>query len=145
MDRGFSYGGDWMPHPNTEVENEKNKRFAEIYVFEQTGNATKSYLQMCEEFNIEQTQNYGSQRSAASKYFRKPEVQKYIRQFRAEAQEKYDVRKEEIVLALQDIAFDTDNYKKDRLAALKQLTDIGGFAEQNINLKADSSINVVIE
>lgn len=134
-----------MPHSNTEVENEKNKRFAEIYVFEQTGNATKSYQQLCAEFNIEQNQQRSSQRAAASRYFRKPEVQSYIRQFRAEAQEKYDVRKEEIVLALQDIAFDTDNYKKDRLAALKQLTDIGGFAESNINLKADTKLEVVIE
>lgn len=134
-----------MPRANSEVENEKNKRFAEIYVFEQTGNATKSYLQMCEEFNIELNQNYDSLRTSASRYFRRPEVQKYIREFRAEAQEKYDVRKEEIVLALQDIAFDTDNYKKDRLAALKQLTDIGGFAEKNVNLKADSKLEVVIE
>lgn len=134
-----------MPHSNPDVENEKNKRFAEIYLFEHTGNQIQSYLQMCEEFNIEQNQQRSSQRAAASRYFRKPEVQKYIRQFRAEAQEKYDVRKEEIVLALQDIAFDTDNYKKDRLAALKQLTDIGGFAEKNVNLKADSKLEVVIE
>ena len=139
----FSYGGDYMP--NKDCENAKSKRFAEIYVFEQTGNQVQSYIQMCKEFNIEQTQNYVYQRQAASKYFRKPEVQEYIRQFRAEAQEKYDVRKEEIVIALQDIAFDTDNYKKDRLAALKQLTDIGGFAESNINLKADTKLEVVIE
>ena len=134
-----------MPHANKENEDAKSKRFAEIYVFEHTGNQIQSYLQLCDEFNIKQTQQPNSQRAAASKYFRKPEVQSYIRQFRAEAQEKYDVRKEEIVLALQDIAFDTDNYKKDRLAALKQLTDIGGFAESNINLKADTKLEVVIE
>lgn len=134
-----------MPHSNKDNETQKNKRFAEIYVFEQTGNATKSYQQLCQEFNIKQTQNYGSQRSAASKYFRKPEVQKFIEEYRAEAQEKYDVRKEEIVLALQEIAFDEDNCKKDRLAALKQLTDIGGFTEQKVNLKADTTLEVVIE
>lgn len=85
-----------MPYTNKDIEDAKSKRFAEIYLFEHTGNQIQSYLQMCEEFNIEQNQQRSSQRAAASRYFRKPEVQKYIRQFRAEAQEKYDVRKEEI-------------------------------------------------
>ena len=55
------------------------------------------------------------------------------------------MRKEEITLALQDIAFDTDVGIKDRLTALKQLTDIGGFATQNLNLDAKANIEVVIE
>ena len=134
-----------MPHSNKENEDAKNKRFAEIYVFEHTGNQIKSYLQLCDEFNIAQSQQPNSQRGAASRFFRKPEVQKYIRKFRDEAQEKYNVRKEEITLALQDIAFDTDVGIKDRLTALKQITDIGGFATQNLNLDAKANIEVVIE
>lgn len=59
--------------------------------------------------------------------------------------EKHDVHKEEIVLALQDIAFDEGNGVKDRLSALKQLTDIGGFATQNVNLNTKADIEVVIE
>lgn len=128
-----------------EFSEASKKRFAEIYVFEKTGNVTQAYRQLCEEFGIKISDITNTQTATACRLFRNPIVQKYVRQFRAEAQEKYDVRKEEIVLALQDIAFDTDNYKKDRLAALKQLTDIGGFAEKNVNLKADSKLEVVIE
>lgn len=127
------------------AEDEKDKRFAEIYVFEHTGNALQSYLQLIDEYGMKQRQSPSNQRSAAAKYCRKPNVQRHIQECRQEAQEKYDVQKTEIVLALQDIAFDKGYGVKDRLTALKQLTDIGGFATQNVNLNTKADIEVVIE
>lgn len=126
-------------------EDDKDKRFAEIYIFEHPGNATQSYLQLIDEYGMQQKRSRSSQRSSASKYYRKPNVQRHIQECRQEAQEKYDVQKTEIVLALQDIAFDEGNGVKDRLSALKQLTDIGGFATQNVNLNTKADIEVVIE
>lgn len=130
---------------NRKAEDEKDKRFAEIYVFEHTGNIKQSYLQLIDEYGMKQKQSPDSLRGVASRYYRKPNVQRHIQECRQEAQEKYDVHKEEIVLALQDIAFDEGYGVKDRLTALKQLTDIGGFATQNINLNAKADIEVVIE
>ncbi len=130
---------------NKQSEDEKDKRFAEIYVFEHPGNIIQSYLQLLAEYNIQQKQSIDGQRSSASKYCRKPNVQRHIQECRQEAQEKYDVQKTEIVLALQDIAFDEGYGVKDRLSALKQLTDIGGFATQNVNLNTKADIEVVIE
>lgn len=127
------------------AEDEKDRRFAEIYVFEHTGNATQSYLQLIDEYGMKQRQSPANQRSSASKYYRKPNVQRHIQECRQEAQEKYDVHKEEIVLALQDVAFDENYGVKDRLMALKQLTDIAGLSTQNINLNAKADIEVVIE
>lgn len=126
-------------------EDDKDRRFAEIYVFEHTGNAIQSYLQLLEEYGMQQKQAPNSQRGAASRYYRKPNVQRHIQECRQEAQEKHDVQKTEIVLALQDIAFDEGYGVKDRLSALKQLTDIGGFATQNVNLNTKADIEVVIE
>ena len=128
-----------------QAEDEKDKRFAEIYVFEHTGNAIQSYLQLLAEYNIQYKQSLQSLKGVASRYSRKPNVQRHIQECRQEAQEKHDVHKEEIVLALQDIAFDEGNGVKDRLSALKQLTDIGGFATQNVNLNTKADIEVVIE
>ncbi len=130
---------------NKKAEDEKDKRFAEIYVFEHTGNALQSYLQLVDEYGIEQKQSPSNQRSSACRFYHKPNVQRHIQKCRQEAQEKHDVQKTEIVLALQDIAFDEGNGVKDRLTALKQLTDIGGFATQNVNLNTKADIEVVIE
>lgn len=123
----------------------RDRRFAEIYVFEKTGNKVQSYIQLLKELGIESNANYESKCKYAVEKFRKPSVQKYVREFQIEAQKKFDVRKEEIVITLQNIAFDESNTMKNRLAALKQLTDIGGFAQQNVNLNADTKLEVVIE
>lgn len=130
---------------NRKAEDEKDKRFAEIYVYEHTGNIKQSYLQLIDEYGMKQKQSPDSLRGCASRYYRKPNVQRHIQECRQEAQEKHDVQKTEIVLALQDIAFDEGYGVKDRLSALKQLTDIGGFATQNVNLNTKADIEVVIE
>lgn len=126
----------------------KAKRFAEIYLYEHCGNVTASYRQLQEEFKDKNEEiTYSGLRSQGARYYRKPWVQEALAKERALAQEMHEVRKEEIVSHLKDIAFDESEETtiKDRLAALKQLTDIGGFATQNIKMDAKADIEVVIE
>lgn len=132
-----------MAKQTKQLKEAKAKRFAEIYLYEHCGNISKSYIQLCKEFNCEASE--ASIRSAASRYFRYPEVQKAVQEERKVAAELYAIDKTEIVGNLKQIAYDEDNYSKDRLAALKQLTEIAGYATQNVNLQAKADIEVVIE
>lgn len=135
-----------MSNQTPDTKQAKAKRFAEIYLYEHCGNVTQSYMQLLEESGDKQDITYGGLRTQSSKYYRKPWVQEALIEERRLAQEMFDVRKEEIVSHLKEIAFDESNISdKDRLAALKQLTDIGGFAAQNVNLNAKADIEVVIE
>lgn len=132
----------------TESEKQsKAKRFAEIFCYEQCGNVTKSYLQLMierKETTIE-TANIKNVRCQAYRYFKHDYVREAVEEERKTARELYQVNKEEIISNLKEIAFDEDSGNRDRLAALKQLTDIGGFATQNINMNAKADIEVVIE
>lgn len=132
-----------MPNQVQELKDAKAKRFAEIYLYEHCGNITKSYIQMAKEYGIDYTDS--GVNSVASRYFRYPEVQKAVQEERKVAAELYAIDKTEIVGALKQIAYDDGNYSKDRLAALKQLTEIAGYATQNVNLQAKADIEVVIE
>lgn len=132
-------------NPNDEEKYARAKRFAEIYLYEHCGNLAKSYLQLMEERNDIVNKNSYSIRSQAHRYFQLPYVQEAVAKEREAAQAAFDVRKEEIVSNLKEIAFNSDIGNKDRLAALKQLTDIGGFATQKLNLDAKANIEVVIE
>ena len=64
---------------------------------------------------------------------------------REQSQAVFDIRKEEIVANLKELAFDDATDSRTRLASLRQLTDIAGLATQNINLNAKADIEVVIE
>lgn len=136
-----------MSNQTKDTKAAKAKRFAEIYLYEHCGNVTASYLQLMEESGGSDKITYSGLRSQAARYYRKPWVQAALEEERKLAQAMHEVRKEEIVSHLKDIAFDEspDSLKKDRLAALKQLTEIGGFATQNINMAAKADIEVVIE
>lgn len=131
---------------NKETEAARAKRFAEIFVYEHPGNIAASYRQLQSEMPPKQTPTTTKCRNQNFyRYFQKPMVQKYIAQEREKAQEAYDIRKDEIVANLQQIAFDESSKPKDRLAALKQLTDLGGLTTQNVNLQAKADLEVVIE
>lgn len=136
-----------MPNQVQELKDAKAKRFAEIYLYEHCGNITKSYAQLRQEFiGLDLDNSSGtSMKQAASRYFRYPEVQKAVQEERKVAAELYAIDKTEIVGNLKQIAYDEDNSNKDRLAALKQLTEIAGYATQNVNLQAKADIEVVIE
>lgn len=125
-----------------ELTEEKARRFAEIYVFETFGNASAAFKQMYEELGLELP---SSIRRQASEYLNQPKVLRHVEHFRKVAREQYAVDKDEIVSRLKELAFDRDKSDKTALAALKQLTDMGGFAQQNINLNATQEYKVVIE
>lgn len=122
-----------------ELINAKAKRFAEIYVFEQLGNASAAYRQMIDEFGLEQP---NSVRYCAYVFLNKPYVKKWVEHYREEAREQFAVDKDEIVASLKELAFDRDNSDKTRLTALKQLTDMGGFATHNVNVHGSQDIVV---
>lgn len=132
-----------MPHQVQEFKDAKAKRFAEIYLYEHCGNISKSFKQLYEEFGIKYSE--ASYEKAASRYFRTPEVQKAVQEERKVAAELYAIDKTEIVGNLKQIAYNEDNGNRDRLAALKQLTEIAGYATQNVNLQAKADIEVVVE
>lgn len=137
-----------MSNQTEDTKQAKAKRFAEIYLYEHCGNVTASYRQLLEEFKDKLGEvTYSGLRTQAARYYRKSWVQEALAEERKLAQEMHEIRKEEIVSNLKDIAFDesSETSKKDKLAALKQLTDIGGFATQNINMAAKADIEVVIE
>lgn len=83
--------------------------------------------------------------SNASTAFRDEKVKANIAKLEEEAQKFYDIKKEAIISQLQDIATDDETSKRDKLTALKQLTDIGGFATQKVDLNAKADIEVIIE
>lgn len=128
-----------MPHQTEELTEAKAQRFAEIYVYEQLGNATAAYRQMYEELGLEVP---GNTRCHASRYLTKPFVKKWVEHYREEAREQFAVDKDEIVASLKELAFDRDNSDKTRLTALKQLTDMGGFATHNVNVSGSQDIVV---
>lgn len=136
-----------MANQVQELKDAKAKRFAEIYLYEHCGNISKSYEQLQRELmgvDLDKSSCH-SINQAASRYFRYPEVQKAVQEERKVAAELYAIDKTEIVGNLKQIAFNEDNNNKDRLAALKQLTEIAGYATQNVNLQAKADIEVVIE
>ena len=134
-----------MASQSNESKAARATRFAEIYLFEHPGNITRSYEQLVEEYKDAEKDTYTVWRSAASKYFKKKDVQKAISDLREQSQAVFDIRKEEIVANLKELAFDDATDSRTRLASLRQLTDIAGLATQNINLNAKADIEVVIE
>ena len=132
---------------NQEEKESRAKRFAEIYLYEHPGNYTRAYEQFQKEFRISVNSwlKDSSIRCMASRYANTDEVRRAIAAERERAAKLYAIDKEEIVANLMQIAYDEDAGNKDRLAAIKQLTDIAGYAAQNINLNAKADIEVVIE
>ena len=126
----------------TKLSAARAKRLAEIYVFEHSGNQRASWRQLLEEEHVDYSETTINN---AWREFQQPKVKEWITKFQESAQEQFDVRKTEIVSNLQNIAFDESNSNKDRLSALKQLTDIGGFATQKVDLNAKADIEVIIE
>lgn len=132
-----------MGSPSKEFEEEKAKRFAEIYVFERPGNLYQSYKQMGEELGLDVSNV--SAKTNVSRYFRKDIVQKWVAYYRAEARNIYQIDKEEIVANLKEMAFNPDKSDKTRLAAIKSLIDMGGYKTENHNIDTNQTIEVVIE
>lgn len=128
-----------MAYQNEEFTEAKAKRFAEIYVFEQLGNAAKAYTQLYEEFGLELPK---FPRNQASWYLTTPYVKRWVEHYREMAREQFEVNKDEIVASLKELAFDRDKPDKTRLTALKQLTDMGGFATHNVNVSGSQDIVV---
>lgn len=128
---------------NQDFQEQKAKRFAEIYVFEKPGNMFQSYKQMAEEFDLDV--NDGSAQKNSTRYFRTDKVQKWVAYYRAEARNVYQIDKEEIVANLKEMAFNPDKSDKTRLAAIKSLIDMGGYKTENHNIDTNQTIEVVIE
>ena len=126
-----------------EFQEEKARRFAEIYVFEKPGNMFHSYKQMAQEFDLDVNDSSASKN--ATRYFRKDIVQKWVAYYRAEARKVHQIDKEEIVANLKEMAFNPDKSDKTRLAAIKSLIDMGGYKTENHNIDTNQTIEVVIE
>lgn len=133
---------------NQKEKDYRAKRFAEIYLYEHPGNYTKAYEQLQQEIEAESDKppmKMKSIRSMASRFAQTKEVQEALAKEREWASQYYAIDKDEIVANLSNIAYDEEVCNRDRLAAIKQLTDIAGLVQQNVNLNAKADIEVVIE
>lgn len=131
-----------MAAVSAKLSKDKAKRFAELYVFETNKNASAAYRQMLTELDLPIPNNL---RRQAHIFLHKDIVQEYIQEYQQEAIEIYDVDKEQIVAKLKELAFDDSQTAKTQLAALKQLTDMGGFAQQNLNIQGAQTYEVIIK
>jgi hypothetical protein len=75
----------------------------------------------------------------------KAEIEKWVSEFRQENKEQNEELRDQNIALLKDIAGDCTTNKRDRIAALKELNHMCGFGEENVNLKAQADIEVVID
>lgn len=127
----------------------KQQRFAELYVWECNFNATDAYYKLRKEVapDVEITEK--NLKVNAHRFKNTPECLACIQEVKNSAREHFEIDKGEIISALKDMAFPSETDKtvsrKIQMDAIKQLSKMGGFDVQNINVDANAEIDIVIE
>jgi hypothetical protein len=75
----------------------------------------------------------------------KAEIEKWVSTFQQENRAQHDKIRDQNIANLKDIAADDSTNKRDRIAAIKELNHMLGLGEENVNLKAQADIELVIE
>lgn len=119
------------------------ERFAELYLFEAGCNATKAAKMLCGETGKEL--NNSSLPHYASALLNSEDTKYRLNQMREEMREESQIRRNEIIWNLREIAFDKEQPNSDRLKAIDLLNKMGGFYHDNVNLRTDNEITLVIE
>lgn len=114
------------------------------YVNRTAGNKKYALEMYLSEHGIEPTDNT---RKMAYFIAQEDEFKQYVEQFRAENRANNEHLKEQLIETLKDIVADPDTLKKDKIAAAKELSNMHGFNQQNINMNAnvDAEIEIILE
>ena len=131
-----------MSAPNSVDEDIKSQELAFLYVNITGYNARKAYKMWCDEHNVDYTT---SSLSNSCRYFAKPAIKKYIKQFQAENRERYSNMRDINIQNLYSISTDLGESTSNRIAATKELNSMFGYNSQNINVDANAAIEIVIE
>lgn len=119
------------------------ERFAELYLFEAGCNATKAAKMLCGETGKELSNS--SLPHYASALLNSEDTKYRLGQIRKEMREESQLRREEIIWNLKEIAFDREAYSNStRLRALDLLCRIGGFYNDSLEMKGNQTINVTL-
>lgn len=119
------------------------ERFAELYLFEAGCNATKAAKMLCGETGKELSNS--SLPHYASALLNSEDTKYRLNQMREEMREESQIRRNEIIWNLRDIAFDDEQPINARLRAIDMLNRIGGFYHDNVNLRTDNEYTVIIK
>lgn len=119
------------------------ERFAELYLFEAGCNATKAAKMLCGETGKELSNS--SLPHYASALLNSEDTKYRLGQIRKEMREESQLRREEIIWNLKEIGFDKEQPNSDRLKAIDLLNKIGGFYKDNLNIRNEQTIELVIE
>lgn len=126
----------------------KAERFAELYLLEYGCNTRDAYRQLRREVNPEDETKECTIRTQCYRFKNNPKVLKAIETLRAEIASEGQVRRDEIIMALREMAYpaqDSGVTAKTQLQALDMLNKMGGYYTENHNLNAQMDIDIVIE
>ena len=106
---------------------EKQKRFCEEYLIDL--NAKRAYLVAYPSVKKEKTAA-----SAAARMLKNVNIQKYLQELKQERESRVLVSQDDVIKAIQEIAFDVSEKAKDRLRALELLCKHLGMFDQKDEL-----------
>ena len=106
---------------------EKQKRFCEEYLIDL--NAKRAYLVAYPSVKKEKTAA-----SAAARMLKNVNIQKYLQELKQERESRVLVSQDDVIKAIQEIAFDVSEKAKDRLRALELLCKHLGMFDQKDDL-----------
>ena len=106
---------------------EKQKRFCEEYLIDL--NAKRAYLVAYPSVKKEKTAA-----SAAARMLKNVNIQKYLQELKQERESRVLVSQDDVIKAIQEIAFDVSEKAKDRLRALELLCRHLGMFDQKDDL-----------
>lgn len=106
---------------------EKQKRFCEEYLIDL--NAKRAYLVAYPSVKKEKTAA-----SAAARMLKNVNIQKYLQELKQERESRVLVSQDDVIKAIQEIAFDVSEKAKDRLRALELLCRHLGMFDQKDEL-----------
>ena len=132
---------------NDWTQAQKNKRFAELYVIDCGYDATAAYRRLWLEIQSDKdaSQLPKSAKRMAYVYRHKPAVEKLIHKLEEKIAESQEIRRNETIWNLREIAFDKEQPNSDRLKAIDLLNKMGGFYTDNVNVSGEQTIELVIE
>lgn len=102
---------------------EKQRRFCEEYLIDL--NATRAYMAA-----YPSTKKESTAAACSYKLLRNAQIQKFLQELKQERQERVQVSQDEVLEAIQSIAFDINEKSKDRLKALEMLCKHLGLFDQ---------------
>lgn len=120
------------------------KRFAEIYLLEAGLNATKAAKMLVDEIGRDLSSTQSIARYGCD-LLHNEKTQQEIQNIRDKLEEEGDIHRGMIIFNLREIAFDKEQPNSDRLKAIDLLNKIGGFYKDNLNIRNEQTIELVIE